>query len=109
MGDENNNPKPSTRPQMLYFSGKGYAIVGPDGRRVSGFYSDRDKAQERLAAMRAEDDARAKRGPRPCMCCGETFRSEGIHNRLCDSCRRREVAPDPLASGYRRGRERRTA
>jgi len=24
---------------------------------------------------------------RPCMCCGRDFRSEGIHNRLCGSCR----------------------
>lgn len=28
--------------------------------------------------------------PRPCMCCGNTFRSEGKHNRLCANCRRGE-------------------
>lgn len=26
---------------------------------------------------------------RPCMCCGKTFGSEGIHNRLCEVCRTR--------------------
>ncbi len=29
---------------------------------------------------------------RKCMSCGETFASEGWHNRLCHRCRRRSVA-----------------
>ena len=24
---------------------------------------------------------------RPCLCCGEPFKSEGIHNRLCRECK----------------------
>lgn len=26
---------------------------------------------------------------RPCMTCGNTFASEGIHNRMCDGCKQR--------------------
>jgi hypothetical protein len=36
--------------------------------------------------------------PRTCMTCGETFQSEGAHNRMCEPCRRmsREISPyDP--------------
>lgn len=25
--------------------------------------------------------------PRPCLCCGESFDSEGAHNRMCPVCR----------------------
>lgn len=32
--------------------------------------------------------ARATATQRPCMCCRKKFWSEGIHNRLCASCRR---------------------
>ena len=31
---------------------------------------------------------RSKRGPRNCMSCRTEFDSEGIHNRLCNDCRR---------------------
>jgi hypothetical protein len=30
---------------------------------------------------------------RACLCCGQEFTSEGIHNRLCDPCRRRDYPP----------------
>lgn len=90
MGDANNNPKPSTRPQIHYFSAKkGYAIVDAQGEPISGFSGYKDKLIARLEKMTAEIDAKAKRGPRPCMCCGSTFASEGIHNRLCHLCRHR--------------------
>lgn len=40
-------------------------------------------------------DARVRRGTqsRPCMCCGGPFASEGIHNRLCWTCRRENEWP----------------
>ncbi len=34
---------------------------------------------------------------RKCMCCGHGFESQGIHNRLCDNCRRL----DDGLSGFR--------
>lgn len=89
MGDANNNPKPSARPQVHYFASKGYAIVDAQGSRVTGFYGDKGKALDRLEKITAEADAKAKRGPRPCMCCRNKFDSEGIHNRLCHLCRHR--------------------
>lgn len=30
---------------------------------------------------------KARRMRRPCMCCGTSFKSEGIHNRLCKTCK----------------------
>jgi hypothetical protein len=41
---------------------------------------------EMAARKRAERDACAVR--RSCLGCGRPFPSEGIHNRLCGSCRR---------------------
>lgn len=89
MGDANNNPKPSARPQVQYICGKGYAIVDARGIAISGFEHDKERLRARLAKITAEADAKAKRGPRPCLCCGSSFASEGIHNRLCNSCRHR--------------------
>lgn len=37
--------------------------------------------------------------PRPCMCCGQKFGSEGKHNRLCGNCRRREN-PEYMFAGH---------
>lgn len=104
MGDANNNPKPSTRPQVHYFQGQGYAVVDADGRRITGFYSGRESAHGRCAAICAEADAKMKRRKRPCLCCNQEFMSEGIHNRMCDACRHRDVAPDPLKAAASRSR-----
>ncbi|MBP9184883.1 MAG: hypothetical protein KBF78_17240 [Fuscovulum sp.] len=104
MGDANNNPKPSGRPQVLYFNGRGFAVVDAWGRPLTGFYGCRQNATEKLETLRAEADAKAKRMKRPCMCCGQEFQSEGIHNRLCDPCRHRDVAPDPFKSAASRPR-----
>ena len=35
----------------------------------------------------------AVRRERPCMCCQQTFMSEGPHNRLCGRCRSKEKTP----------------
>lgn len=35
--------------------------------------------------------ARRKKAKRACLCCRETFMSEGPHNRLCDRCRRQRL------------------
>lgn len=35
----------------------------------------------------------ARPGPRPCLCCGKTFTSEGAHNRLCAHCRSKSASP----------------
>lgn len=104
MGCANNNPKPSAKPQVNWISGRGYVVVDGNGREVSGPYSDKNKALMAAEAMRREADAKAKRGPRPCLCCGTEFPSEGVHNRLCSRCRHREAGDDPVRPYISRGR-----
>jgi hypothetical protein len=68
-----------------------YAVYD-GGVRVSG-EMDRfmaERARDRLGRDRAQVS-------RDCMCCGMPFRSEGRHNRLCGSCRRRDPGPGPMA------------
>lgn len=45
--------------------------------------------------------ARGPTVPRNCMCCERVFQSEGIHNRLCGDCRRRDegISSHAVATG----------
>jgi len=54
-----------------------------------------EQAAERLERER-------KSSCRPCLTCGELFRSEGRHNRMCRQCRRRS-ADDPAPIGVQSG------
>ncbi len=78
---------------VRFTSGLGHAVYNPRGERVTPWYVKARDAQQRCAALQAAADRKAKRGPRPCLCCGTVFQSEGIHNRLCDPCRGRENEP----------------
>jgi hypothetical protein len=80
---------------MEYITGKGWRLVDPDGKPQSAFYT-KDRAQTALDAAQARTDAERKRCRRRCLCCGGEFQSEGIHNRMCDTCRHRDMAPDGL-------------
>lgn len=72
---------------------KGYFVCDPDDNIVSDPFTFKLQADQcRIEKQRAAD-AKAKRGPRPCMRCDREFDSEGIHNRLCGLCRH---AADPL-------------
>ncbi len=104
MGNENNNPKPSGRHEVNYVTGRGHVVVDATGREVSGPYGDKNKALMARDRLRREADAKAKRMLRPCLCCAGEFMSEGIHNRMCDPCRHRDVAPDPLKTAANRAR-----
>jgi len=73
-----------------------YCVIDPDGQRV-GQPTSLEGAEARAERLQAADDARAKRGLRPCLCCGTPFESEGIHNRMCDPCRGLDD-PMPMAS-----------
>jgi len=81
---------------MEYVTGQGWRLVDPDGKPQSAFYNTKDRAQTNLDSAQAQTDAARQRRHRPCMCCGHVFLSEGIHNRMCDVCRHRDVAPDPV-------------
>ncbi len=66
----------------------GYFVVDDMGRQVTPFIGSRDMATTRRDALKAEANAKLQRKVRPCLCCQAKFMSEGIHNRLCDRCRR---------------------
>lgn len=72
-----------------------YQVRRPDGS-VYGDYLTLSQAAGIAGRRNKEDDLAMKRMVRPCMCCGHPFPSEGIHNRMCDPCRHRDVAPDPV-------------
>jgi hypothetical protein len=77
-------------------SGSGFAVF--DGSvRISGVLS-------RVAAQYIRDRmVRAAERPmtlRACLCCGASFESEGPHNRMCNTCRRR-AEPFPMLGGIK--------
>jgi hypothetical protein len=63
--------------------GTGYAVFR-GWARVRGPFNSRDIALSALTAMERAD----RLHPRACLCCGDTFDSEGPHNRMCNACRR---------------------
>lgn len=65
-----------------------WAVWDGDGQQLSGAYYTRDEALARWETLVAAERQKRTAGERPCMCCGRTFLSEGIHNRLCQSCGR---------------------
>lgn len=65
-------------------AGYGTWAVYSGGTRVSGQLSSRMLAESALE--RIERARRVK--TRSCLTCGQEFRSEGPHNRMCDGCRR---------------------
>lgn len=88
-----NQPKPAhARFRAEYDGVRGYDVIDPAGRVVAKL-GNRDIALNRAEALQKEADTAAKRGPRPCLCCGREFDSAGIHNRMCNPCRGRA---DPL-------------
>jgi len=66
-------------------SGVRWRLVA-NGRPLIGWYTSYGNAV--AAARPAEARLRAAAGRRrACLCCAATFRSEGPHHRLCDTCR----------------------
>lgn len=70
--------------------------------RISRHFTFKDYAERdldrRLQSQRTTE--------RPCMCCGNKFPSEGIHNRLCEACKRNrapggDFSVHHMATGYR--------
>lgn len=90
-------PAPGADYVVFRVTGKGYVVLNPSRKQASGVYHDLASAQARCDRLNAELDRRLKRGPRACMCCGETFASEGIGNRLCHRCRHLDGGPAVMA------------
>ncbi|MBL4750503.1 MAG: hypothetical protein JKX71_07995 [Amylibacter sp.] len=65
-----------------------YAVYRDD-ERVSAFYHFQDRAFGRLDQIAKNDRSK----DRNCMSCQTAFRSDGIHNRLCNHCRAKYFDP----------------
>ena len=74
--------------QVHYLTGRGYGVFAPSGALLQ-VYRSHTAADERCHREQISADSKAKRGPRACMTCGETFFSDGYHNRMCSACRLR--------------------
>lgn len=97
MGLADNIAKPGGKFTVQYHSGYGHAVYDPDGKRVGDFYKDAIQARASCAHKQRAADEAAKRIERPCMCCRAVFKSEGIHNRLCNACKgRSDALGDPV-------------
>jgi len=65
------------------------------------------KARKGWPLARKAMEAKAAMEQRSCMCCRRTFRSEGMHNRLCGDCKRGsnlDYATPRYGAGAARGR-----
>lgn len=81
-------PKPKIGQFTIeYVAGRGYFVLSPAGERVSGPYGSKGSAETNRYARQCQADAKARRGPRPCLCCGIEIQSEGPHHRMCTRCR----------------------
>ena len=70
--------------------GAGWVVLGPEGAVVSRGHPSANSASGAMTGFvhRARKLAAPGAKTRPCLGCGAAFASEGIHNRLCDPCRR---------------------
>lgn len=71
----------------------------PNPRHRKGTQIDKDI----LAHWAEQRERRDARQMRPCMCCRESFPSEGSHNRLCEKCTKRSHDFTPFDDGLRSG------
>lgn len=95
--------------QVQHPSGIGYVVLAPSGQVIRDSQTPfKVRAEQQRDVLQREADQKAKRIDRPCLCCQRVFASAGIHNRMCDACRRLsnaladEVRPSlPRARGGR--------
>lgn len=83
-----------------------HVVYRPDGA-IHGIYETAKAAQATRQHKQAQDDERLGKKERPCLCCQRAFLSDGIHNRLCDTCRRQggELVPYGIAQNSRGARK----
>ena len=90
-------PKPSRLKYTIIHMGKGgYVVLDPTGVRVTGGTAFLLQAERDCRDLQRAADQKHKVGPRACMSCHREFRSEGVHNRLCNDCRRQDAGADPV-------------
>ncbi len=96
-----NRIKPECGRLTVRETAKDFAVFDPDGVRISDPVAAREKAIALLKTKQAAADRAARRTIRPCLCCGSSFASQGIHNRMCDRCRHQtnsDMAPASVGS-----------
>lgn len=72
---------------QVWVDGKKYWVLQDGtGRKASAAFHTRELAELRRDQLLEADRKRRAKRKRPCMCCAREFMSEGIHNRLCNSC-----------------------
>lgn len=99
-----------TAAMVTRISSNEFEIVGLPNGRQSPSFRWRDEAERWLAQnLDRVGLTTAKRGARPCLCCGRVFDSEGIHNRLCNPCRLRGDGGSMAITAASSGRVRRLA
>ncbi|PZQ99902.1 MAG: hypothetical protein DI533_04530 [Cereibacter sphaeroides] len=67
-------------------AGQGWTVYHK-GERIGRIYNQQASAYAAIKGIKRRLD-RARARMRPCLCCGRGFASQGIHNRLCEPCRR---------------------
>ena len=82
-------PKPKSGRFTVEAVAGGFVVVSSFGDRASQVFAHKSRARELRDRLQTAADRKAKRGERPCLCCGQSFLSEGPHNRMCSSCRLR--------------------
>jgi len=68
--------------------GSGYAVFDEFNTRLTGTLCFND-AEARLDTLRRQERDRLRVKSIACLCCGKTFESQGIHNRMCEYCRKK--------------------
>lgn len=100
------------KPKILtvdYVPSRGHCVRDASGARVSRWFLQKSVAERHRDELQRQEDSRKKRGPRPCLCCGTVFQSDGIHNRLCTSCRARDDGGSMSIPSTSAGKVRRAA
>ena len=67
-----------------------YFAVFRGADRVSGLFCDRARCEDRMDVIARQERVTE----RPCIRCRTTFRSEGPHHRMCQTCRTGGTAAD---------------
>lgn len=66
-----------------------YEVRDAEGE-IYGTYPSVFAAEAARGHGQRRDDAKARKTVRNCMTCSKPFESEGIHNRMCTTCRHRD-------------------
>ena len=81
--------KPGAARYSVRWTRTGWVVIDPAGRIARDGGNSMAEAEQAAARLQRAADCKVKVGPRACLCCGQTFESAGLHNRLCTSCRSR--------------------